>query len=432
MAEVKLDQKKKGKVDKRAVLSKGLMGGAFNHVPLIGGLAALIGGTANKLNNNQRSNNRMVERQDLGRQPIQIDPMTNRAVPRERMKSVGRMDERDPMQDLLDELRKGYSGTMPGYDDTEARAALSAALDATLSGINGLRETTNRNFTESDQNLKSMHSAFQNDIATNGAASFNQIADQHKGNLNANRDESVGVLTQLEDDSRNKRAAMLQSLGIQESAPADTGNELQAAQGSIVNRTNADVTAADNTRQANLAYNTGNAQAVGMQGMQRRSELQRQLNEAMGTINAKEMDARSAYQGQLAQLGMQKAGNQNNLAQFEYGMYRDEQDGVRGLLDQLLSQQGEAQEAPVIKGYAGLAQDLINSGVDQRLASQAMQSHATIVASEDYQKMKNRGQDPTPYVLRAMQEQGVPPAVAIQFVTNYGNLGNTSGFAALG
>lgn len=435
MAEVNLDKKKSQKKNTRATVSKGLMGGAFNNVPLVGGLAALIGSSANKMANSQRSerNRNMPDRQDLGRVPLNIDPTTGRAMfGGEGTKNVTKGIERDPMQELMDSLSQKYSGTMPGYDDSEARAALSAALDSTLSGINGLRETTNRNFTESDFNLKDMHNAFQNDIATNGAASFNQIADQHKGNITSNRDSSIDALTQIEDQSRAKRAAMLQSLGIQESAPADTGNEISNVQNSIVSRSNSDATSADNARQANLAYNTGAAQSVGMQGMQRRAELQRQLGDAMGTINAKEMDARSAYQNQLAQLGMQKAGNQNNLAQFEYGMYRDEQDGARGLLDQLLSQQAETEEAPVVKGYAGLAQDLVNSGVDQNTASRAMQSHAQIMASQDYQKMKNRGQDPTPYVLRAMQEQGIPPAVAIQFVTNYGNLGNTSGFSALG
>lgn len=433
MAEVRVDQNKKKKLEKKAALVKGLQAGAFNNVPLVGGMAALFGGAVNKVVNERASarSAAMPPRQDLGRTPLRVDPLTNRqADPNAKRRGTV---QRDPMQELLDALNQRYEGTMPGFDDAEATAALDAAFGTTMQGITGLRDRTNQNFTESDQNLQSMHTAYQNDIANNGAAAFNKIADQHGNSIVGNRDSSVQALTALQDDSRAKREAMLRNLGLEASAAAPESTELQDAQQSIISRSNADKQSSDNIREANLAYNTGAAQSVGAAGLERRAALQRQLGEAMGTIDAKEMDARSAYQQQRASMASQKAGMQNDRAQFEYGMFRDEQDGIRGILDQMMNAQGETPEAPVIKGYAGLAQDLVNSGIDQNTASNAMRAHAQLMSSPEYQNMKNRGQDPTPYMLRSMQEQfGIPPSVAIQLVTNYGNLGNTSGFAALG
>lgn len=377
-----------------------------------------------------KSNSRFSsgKRQALPTEDLVIDPLTHRQAGPDYYKRMAEEASRpDPMEELLNALSEKYSGTMPGYDDSEAIAALDSALGNTLAGFGKLRDTTNANYRESDANLQSMHDAYRNDIQTNGAKAYNGISDTLVNSNNQNRDSSVASLTAAEDESRNKRAAMLRSLGIEEAAAAPESSVLSDAKTNIVNRTNTDQSFAESQRATNQSYNTGVAESVGAAGVQRRSELQRQLGQALGTIDAKEMDAQTAYQNQRAQIASQRAGNQNNRAQFEYGMYQDEQQGLRDQLESMM----QGGEPTKVSGYSGLAQDLINSGVDQGTASNAIKAHAEIIASPEYMKARQKGQDPTAYTVGELTRRGIPVSVALQYVTNYNNLGSTSSYQAM-
>lgn len=371
------------------------------------------------------------KRQALTPEKLVIDPATGRKAQQDYFDRMAQEEEvEDPLESLFAQLEQGYQGTRPGFDNSEAMAALDAALGNTLQGINGIRDTTNANYKESDANLESMHRAHQNDIATNGAKTYNGIADSLVGSIQQNRDESVGTLTNMEDESRAKRTAMLKSLGIAEAGAAPESTVLKDAAANIVSRSSTDDAFAESQRANNLSYNTGLAASVGSEGNQRRAALQQQLLKANSTIDAQEMDVRSQYQNQKAQLANQAAGAQNDIANFEYGMYQDEQNGIRDMIDQFTSATEESKPVAT-KGYAGLAQDLANSGVDQTTASQAIRSHAEIIASEDYLKARQKGQDPTSWVIGQMTKRGIPVSVAMQYVTNYNNLGSTSGYSAV-
>jgi hypothetical protein len=277
-----------------------------------------------------------------------------------------------------------------------------------------------------------MHRGFQNDIQTNGANRFNQIADTQKANLQADNQKSQDYIANIKAQDMAKRNAMLQNLGLtaqSAASPDESVNPLNEAVASIASRNDANVTNAEADRGSNLAYNQGIAQSVGQQGVERRADLAQQLQAIFGKVDMATADAQAQNAQSRYELE-QNAGNQ------QYQQWRDQKGFLGDTLHQLeqdeaekqkLAQQG--QKPQDVSGFAGVGQDLLNTGYDPREVQHAMGVLAQVVNSDDYYRdaNSNSGNDKVSTIARLLQKNGVTsPTLALQLATNYANLGNVS------
>ena len=336
---------------------------------------------------------------------------------------------------FIDKIMAQIGGEWGGLDKSKIDySPLDAALNARISALDNVHNTAQGNFDKSDLNLENMYRANQNDIQTKGAERFNQISDTAKANLQASNDQAVNYLQTIKDQDMAKRNAMLQNLGLtaqSAASPDESADPLNQAIGSIASRTNANITNAEADRGTNLAYNQGIASSVGQQGLERRADLAQQLQGIFGKIDMAKADAQSENAQARYQLE-QNAGNQ------QYQHWRDRQGFLQDTLHQIESDQAAAQKAAAdgknatVGGFAGLPQDLRNSGYQDSDIQNGMNQLADIVASDDYYREANShsGNNPVTVINRMLQKRGVPPMLAIQIATNYANLGNTSKYEA--
>lgn len=335
---------------------------------------------------------------------------------------------------LFDELLGKVTSDWSGIDKSKIDySPLDNALNARMGALNGLRDKSQQNFDKSDANLESMHRGFQNHIQTDGSQRFNNIADQQKTNLTASNDIAQNNLQQIKSDDMAKRQAMLQNLGIQAAGAQEDSSAqgLNQAIGSIESREQADLVNADQDRASNLAYNQGIATSVGQQGVERRGDLSQQLQAIFGKIDMAGADAQAENAQQRFQLEQSAGDKQYDQFRNQQGFLGDtlgmlQQDAMER--DKMAMQQPKPAE---IGGYAGLNQDLLNSGYEVPQIQNAMGVLADIVAS-DYRKGidPNAGYGETDILMRRMRENGIDPMLAFQVATNYSNMGNTSNYTA--
>lgn len=380
-----------------------------------------------------------------GFNPGNLNPSNQSAPPK---KSLGDFDKgsrnilppgwrggMEPMGDsqssLFDELLGKVTSEWSGPDKSKIDySPLDTALNARLGALNGLRDKSQQNFNTSDANLESMHRGFQNHINTTGAGNFNKIADTQKQNLTASNDIAQNNLAKVKADDMAKRQAMLQNLGIEAAgAQEDTSAQgLNQAIGSIESREQADIANADQDRASNLAYNQGIATSVGQQGVERRGDLAQQLQAIFGKIDMGVADAQAENAQQRFQL-------EQGASDRQYQQWRDNkgflQDTLGMLQDDALEREKLAAESgsdpATIGGFAGIGQDLLNSGYEVPDVQNAMGVLSEITAG-DYMKGidPNAGYNQVSIINRRLQQNGIPPMLAIQLATNYANLGNTS------
>lgn len=334
------------------------------------------------------------------------------------------------MDDLLGKITADWSGPDKSKIDY---SPLDAALNAKLGALNNLRDNTNQNYDKSDLALEQMHNALQNNINTQGAQNFNNIADTQKQNLNADTQQSQQNLQNIKAEDMAKRQAMLKNLGIEAAgaAPDPSADVLSQAQGSIASRNDANVVTADQNRGTNLAFNQGIANSVGQAGVERRSDLTNQLQNILGRIGMSEADAKS--QDAQARFALeQNAGNQ------QYQQYRDQKGFYTDTLHQMQQDEANAQKLAMdqqaagskqtVSGFAGLGQDLMNTGYDPKEVQNAMGILSNITSGDYMQGIDpNAGYDKASILNKLLQRNGVTsPMLALQLATNYANLGNVS------
>lgn len=342
----------------------------------------------------------------------------------------------DHRQSLFDDLLGKITADWGGPDKSKIDySPLDKALQAKMDALNGIRSKAQGNFDVSDTNLESMHRGFQNDIQTNGANRFNQIADTQKANLQADNQKSQDYLANIKAQDMAKRNAMLQNLGLtaqSAASPDESADPLNQAIASIASRNDANVTNAEADRGTNLAYNQGIAQSVGQQGVERRADLAQQLQAIFGKVDMASADAQAQNAQSRYELE-QNAGNQ------QYQQWRDQKGFLGDTLHQLeqdeaekqkLAQQG--QKPQTINGFAGVGQDLINSGYDIPEIQKAMGALADINAGDYMQGVDpNAGYDKVHiYMKKLINDYGIDRNLAFQVATNYANLGNTSKYDA--
>lgn len=337
---------------------------------------------------------------------------------------------------LFDELLGKVTSDWGGPDKSKIDySPLDNALNARLGALNGLRDKSQQNFDKSDVALEGMHRALQDRITTDGAAKYNQIADTQKADLTASNDIAQNNLQKYKADDMAKRTAMLQNLGIEAAgAQEDTSaNSLNQAIGSIESREQADLATADANRGTNLAYNQGIATSVGQQGVERRGDLAQQLQAIFGKIDMASADAQAENAQQRFQL-------EQNAGDKQYQQWRDQKGFMSDTLGMLqedarareeMAMKSGQQDPQVMSGFAGIGQDLLNSGYEVPDVQNAMTVLSTIT-SGDYRKGidPNAGYNDVSILNRRLQEQGISPMLAIQLATNYANLGNTSKYEA--
>ena len=346
------------------------------------------------------------------------------------------------MEQILDRLDDPYGG-FKGNVDT---SALDAALRAQLGQIGQVRGRTNENFRTSDANILGMHEAARNEALTKGKASYQDIGNDQLAALRGTRTDAVGDLQRMKAEDNAKRMAMLKNLGIEAAAaePTDT-SALDSAIASITNRGAAEETNASEDVATNLAYNSQFADSLGQAGVQRRSELNQQLQSILGQLGQAEVEANQRYgltkAEMIEQAKQQDYQNWQQNRQFDQSMYNnlfgqkmqlDEQQWRREQadLDRQWEMQKAGMQAPEVPGYGGLAEDLLNMGFPEEESTRAMQVLSQVLTSP-YMEGIPEGYDKASVIARRLKENGIPEVIAAHVATNYSNLGNNNGFTPL-
>jgi len=96
-----------------------------------------------------------------------------------------------------------------------------------------------------------------------------------------------------------------------------------------------------------------------------------------------------------------------------------------------MEQDAQASEIPEVQGFAGLAEDLVNTYNDPQSSQRAMQVLSQIVTSPDMGAI-TEGWGKVECIANRLKENGIPDMMALQLATNYGNLGNVNGYTPLG
>jgi hypothetical protein len=347
--------------------------------------------------------------------------------------------EKSLMEQILETLDDPYGG-FKGQVDT---SALDQALRSTLDQINQVRGRTNQNYQTSDRNLAGMFGAHEHDVRTTGKAAFEDISNDQIAGLNQVRQDTVGELQQYKDQENAKRMAMLKNLGIQASGatPSDTSAYDQGI-ASITNRSQAELANAQGDKAGNLAYNTTVANAIGQQGTQNRAELTQQLQSILGRLGMAETEANQQY-------GLQKSEMVNRAKEQDYNRWLQERQFNQSRYNDLFGQQqrledrewdmqrwqmeqmAKQNQMPEVQGFAGLAEDLVNTYNDPQSSQRAMQVLSQIVTSPDMGSIPE-GWGKVEFIANRLKENGIPDMMALQLATNYGNLGNVNGYTPLG
>lgn len=363
---------------------------------------------------------------------------------------TAQQEEQSLMEGLMQRINSSYEPIMPGgpqggpnpNDDIMARltAQLDESLATKLGAIGNVRNQAQEGYNTSDRNLADMFAANANHIATQGSQRFGEIAQNHQNALTANRDESIGKLQADRDQSMNRRAEMLQRLGIQEAgAQMDPGDQtLNNAISQTTNRANTAIQGAIEGGATNQEFNQSVVNSVNQQGTERRAALLQQLQQIQNQLGMAEAEAQQQTIQGKSQLEMQRmqaeaqAQGQSfeDMNKFGYQQFRDDRDLAFDLYKTLTQQQqggGAEEQAPRVQGYAGLGADLVNQGIPEAQAGQYMAALSQVLGSEYMQGIHpDEGYDRASIIARRLQEMQIPPAIAAHLASNYANLGNNA------
>lgn len=316
--------------------------------------------------------------------------------------------------------------------------ALDQALKGKLGLIDELKNQTQHNFEQSDVNSQAMGDAFQNQTRTQGAKSFNNIADQQKANLTGDTNAGIAVLQGQKDKDMADRTKMLQALGIQAAGAAVDPSQATLSNGiaTLGTKMAGDQTQGDQMRAANLAGNEQLAQSMGMQANMRRQALQMQLLQTLGKANMAAVDAKS-------QDAAARSNIINGVNDQYYKQYQDQRANDRDLFekimhDQTLNNRYNMQYGPNSRsnsqgGISGIANDLMRSQVAPDDASAGMSALNDVLSGGNYLATANGGNggnipyDKTQVLAQALtaklqgkgMDQAKAAAVATQIADGY-------------
>jgi hypothetical protein len=232
-----------------------------------------------------------ITSRDLGHS--NIDAERDDAMAR-RMFNQGEAPERSKSDELWDLLNEKYDGSPVGSD----AAAFEQVLNQKLEAINGARGQAQENFGKSDANIAAMHDAFKNEVLGQSGA-LAERNKQYQGNVASIFDTALADNNARAQQNKAADEEMYRRLGI---APAAAGPDLvgQAiAEGNnrLEGSKSARMTEAAGLGQIDQQRNTGMANAIGNDGLARRSELNNRLQEILGELGNAESEARTSFIG---------------------------------------------------------------------------------------------------------------------------------------
>lgn len=238
----------------------------------------------------------------------------------------------DMAAEILARLGQNFSFDRGGVDTS----AFDEALAARMGVIDKAKGTANTNFAESDSNLEGMHNAFEKQVRGQAPAlgkefdnSASQISGAFDGTVQENRDDQANY--------NSSREEMLSRLGIAPAANqpdvvneaftktmgrAQEGEDIRLAE-NAVNRTGA------------LERNTGFADSIGAAGVERRSDLNSQLQDILGKLEGQGADYQAqAAEGKMNYLNGQEDKSYQRFLQdrnFDMGMLSEVNSNNRGI-----------------------------------------------------------------------------------------------------
>lgn len=324
---------------------------------------------------------------------------------------------------IWDRLNQNFS-----FDRSSAdTSAFDEALASRMALIEKAKGTTNSNFAQSDSNLKAMHDAFQQDTLSQRPDIAGQY-DTSAGEIGKAFGDTVDSNRQQQGDYNKSREEMLQRLGI---APAagqpDVVNEAFAktigkAQGGEDSRL------AENSvnKTSALDRNTNFAQAIGAEGVNRRSNLNMQLQDILGKLEGQGAD----YQSQAAESKMNYVNGQEDKSynrwlqdrNFDFNLLGEENNYNRGVAsDQAKSEaemakmQMEGQKA----GNQSAGFDGLWGGTPPEVQQSVLAAARKMDVNENVQKTYN-------YILK--NNANIDPDQLWNYLNKRDTLGNTTKF----
>jgi hypothetical protein len=353
---------------------------------------------------------------------------------------TAQQEQQSFMEQLLSGITEQYQPT-PRPDMSaqiaEFRAGLDAALAARLGALGGIRNNAQESFNTSDRNLAAMFQQNANNIATQGSQRFSDITAGQKQGITQTRDDTINTLQGDRSKQMAERAEMLSRLGIQDAAagPDIVSDTLSQGIQRAGDRANINLNMADTMGASNQAYNQSVVNSVNQQGAERRAALTQQLQQIQNQLAMAEAEATAQTEQAKANgvLEMQQA--MASAPDNSYDVFRDRQSNLMDIYKIMIDQQNqEAEQAdPVqVRGFGGLAQDLLNSNVDQGTAAAYMNALSQVVSGEYMQGIHpDEGYDRASVIARRLKdEKGVPDPWATHLATNYANLGNNAYYTA--
>lgn len=215
--------------------------------------------------------------------------------------------ESNPLDDIF--ARLGENFDFDGVRGAVDTSAFDDALAQRMALIDQAKGNANSNFSQSDANIKAMHDAFVNDTRAQSTA----ISDQYvkSGNdLKAIFGDTIQDNNAAAAESKRTQEEMLSRLGI---APAANQPDLvgeQYAKANTAAQQSQDARLTQNAEMGMIAQdrNENFAKAIGSEGLGRRTQLNQQLQDILGTLDMRGAD----YQDEAMSRKMDYQDNRTN------------------------------------------------------------------------------------------------------------------------
>lgn len=172
------------------------------------------------------------------------------------------------IQALMDALEMG----------TENTGLVDEAFAGSLAAIEKARGSAQNNFNESDAAIQGLTQGHVNEIKTVDRKAVEDNGNQLTSDLTNTYDTSKNTIAADQKAELSARAEMLQRLGIQEAGLGNAGQAQSQAMTRLTEDKGAQLGRASNYKAADLTRNTEMAAAQATEGVERRSDLRRQLD----------------------------------------------------------------------------------------------------------------------------------------------------------
>jgi hypothetical protein len=309
-------------------------------------------------------------------------------------------------------------------------APLDAVLQNNLKALNGVRDTTNQNFKQSDANVANMYGAHEqdvknqtDDIAARGAANEKAVGGIFDKTIADNNAELAA--------NRRTEEEMLKRLGIAPAAaqPDLVGQAITEGNNAARQSKDTRVAEAKTNTQTDISRNNTLASAVGNDGLQRRSDLNMRLQEILGGLGQKETDFNNQYQQNKLDL-MQKAEDKSydrwlQDRQFDMGLFNSVNQANSAGQDKELDRQNRLDVANIQAGSRA------NQGSGSSQGWLGSKSPGFQNAFFDVAQKVDIAHEPQKAIqMLADPKYGLSPSEVVTAITDYANLGrvNASNF----